>query len=134
MTSLRIRPRFRQIVEGIPDEIQDRIKDELAKGGCPCKGVIVQGTITLKIPEREQHFWTPQLSISMEKHNSNQTLVRGFYGPKPSVWSIFTFGYAITGILGIFALVYGTSQWMLNKGPNSLWALLFLGAVGLDFI
>ena len=130
MTSLRIRPRFRQIVEGTTIEIQDKIKKELAKENCPCKGLVVLETITLKIPENEQHFWTPQLNISLEKHNNNQTVVRGFYGPKPSVWSIFTFGYAIVGILSLFVLVYGTSQWMLNKDPGSLWGLLILGAVG----
>ncbi len=131
MTSLRIRPRFRQIAEGTPDEIRDRIKEELAKDDCPCKGLMVLETITLRIPENEQHFWTPQLNISLEKLSSNQTLIRGFYGPKPSVWSIFTLGYAVVGILLLFVLVYGTSQWMLNKDPSSLWGLIILGAFGI---
>jgi len=132
MTSLGIRPRFRQVVNETPEKVLKKIEDELSRKDTNCIGVVLPSTITLKMPEDQQHFWTPQLNLSLEKNGDSETLIRGFYGPSPSVWSIFTFGYATVGILSAFMLVLATSQWMLKKDPSlSFWILLFLGIVAL---
>ena len=122
MTSVRIRPRFRLHSSESIANIQQNIHDKLKVDGSPCIGVIVPGFITLKIPTLERHFWSPQLTLTLEKED-DKTLIRGLYGPNPTVWAIFTMGYGATGILALFAAVLGLSQLTLKSSPWGLWIL-----------
>lgn len=82
----------------------------------------VEDHITLAIPAIDRHFWSPQLSLSFEETEEG-TIIRGLYGPNPTVWAIFFFGYIALGILTLFALVAGSSQWMLGMGAPILWVI-----------
>lgn len=90
----------------------------------------VEGHITLAIPTIDRHFWSPQLSLSFEETEEG-TIIRGLYGPNPTVWAIFFFGYIALGILALFALVAGSSQWMLGMGAPILWAIPVCAVVAL---
>ncbi len=130
MTSARIRPRFRITTDLSIAEVQQTIHNKLNEEGSPCIGVIVPGFITLKIPSRQRHFWSPQLTLHIEKED-DKTLIRGLYGPNPTVWAIFTLGFGATAILGLFALVLGLSQITLNYNPWAIWLLPGLGIVAI---
>ena len=89
MTSYRIRPRFQHLVSHSLTEVQERIKQKLDAPDSRCVGRMVQGFIVLRIPHKDQHYWSPQLSLSLEEEE-NGTLIRGLYGPKPTIWAMFT--------------------------------------------
>lgn len=130
MTSIRIRPRFQQIVPASPEVVQERLMTQLAQPAAPCKGSMIPGHIVLKVLEHEQHYWSPQLSLTLESHQQG-TLVRGLYGPNPTVWVMFTLGYGAISILTLFIGIIGLSARSLGQPAPILWALPALGLAAL---
>lgn len=127
MSSFRIRPRFKRIVDYTPERVAELFEQGLARPDAPCEGTVNPGHITLRIPEEEQHYWSPQLAIAYEACEEG-TEIRGLYGPKPAVWSAFFYGYAIIALLSLFLSMWGFSLMMLGKPAPQLWGLLGLGA------
>ena len=123
-----VRPRFRRNSSLSPSEIQDRIKDALAGGQAPCQGRLIDGHATLFIPKNEQHYWSPQLSLSFEKEEDG-TLIRGLFGPRPQVWTMFVLFYSTIGFAALIVLVFGLSYWSLGKSTLILWWVPVLAAL-----
>lgn len=125
-----VRPRFRRSSPLSPEQIQERIKNALEETDVPCQGRLIAGHATLFIPKRDQHYWSPQLSLSFEEENSG-TLIRGLFGPRPQVWTMFVLFYSTIGFAALIVLVFGLSYWSLGKSISILWwvpvlALLYL--------
>ncbi len=126
MTSFRVRPRFRQETSLEVEAVKERIQSRLHQPDCPCQGYIVPGFhthITLKIPKQEQHYWSPQLHLTLEAKAEGGTLIRGLYGPNPSVWGMFAFGYGVLIALFTFTAIIGFSLWSLKMDTTILWFL-----------
>lgn len=121
MTSFRIRPRFRKVVAVPMDVLKTDLMRELDTS-TKCIGKIVNNHIVIQVPKAERHYWSPQLSLSLEEENGG-TLIRGLYGPSPNVWAMFAFGYGALSILGLFHLIIGFSMWQMGKGTLPLWLL-----------
>jgi cellulose synthase/poly-beta-1,6-N-acetylglucosamine synthase-like glycosyltransferase len=80
--------------------------------------------------KKDQHFWSPQLTVTVEDVEG-ETEIRGLYGPKPSVWTMFIFFYCVVGFLAIISTMVGLSNLSLEKHAGVLWLtpifmLLFL--------
>ena len=72
------------------------------------------------------HFWSPNLSLEIiDETGATSERLRGRFGPDQSVWMLFILIYAILGMVGVLALMFGTSQWLINESP---WALLAVPA------
>jgi len=119
---LRLRPRFKEKVQLRSNEIKTRIRNSLEKNGEKWLGKIVDDHIILRIPENQQHFWSPQLTLELEDQN-DETLIRGLFGPKPGVWTMFVFFYSSVGFLTLMGLIFGLSQMMLKMDAYGLWSL-----------
>jgi hypothetical protein len=78
-----------------------------------------------------RHFWSPQLSISLEEHEEGGSIVRGLYGPQPTIWAFFTYGYGAIGIIALFILVIGGGNLAIGKSGMILWALPVLAGLAL---
>lgn len=122
MTSFRIRPRFKVQVDFSIEQIQNKIDKELKNSDQNFTANINNTFITLMLPESEIEYWSPQLRITLEE-SENGTLIRGLYGPKPSIWALFFYFYAAFGILGFFAGIYGLVQLSLDISAPILWTL-----------
>lgn len=122
MSSFRIRPRFRQEVGANVMEIQDRISKGLKKMDNPYTVTFLPNQITLKIPLETRHFWSPQLNITLEQ-TDNGTLIRGLYGPNPSIWAMFFFAYSALGIIILFAGMVALSQLSLGMETPLWWVI-----------
>ncbi len=136
MTSFRVRPRFKREINESTDSLLEKLRYQVALPHAPCTmSAIPSGHthIVLKILPEMRHYWSPQLSVSLETLENGNTLLRGLYGPAPSVWTLFTFGYAVLGVLSFFAFSLGFSQWSLGLPAPILWALpvLIVLALGL---
>jgi len=128
MTSLRIRPRFQQIIPAPPEKVEERMKLRLKEPQNVCVGRVIPSFIVLKIPHEERHYWSPQLSLSLEEHEKG-TLVRGLYGPNPTVWAMFTFGYSALGLIALFIAIIGSSKASLGLDAPILWVLPVLAGL-----
>ncbi|MEM9391458.1 MAG: hypothetical protein AAGA02_13345 [Bacteroidota bacterium] len=131
MSSLNIRPRFKKVSDLSEKELESLLRQALSEKDSKCTGYVSSGYSTIKIPVKERHFWSPQLTISFEE-TEGQTKISGLYGPNPTVWAVFFFGYVALGIAGLFILVIGFSRISLGMDSGILWAipiLLIMAAV-----
>lgn len=117
---LRIRPRFRLESDKTPDELKSLLEEALRQRDDICKGSIVDYHVMLRIPKAQQHYWSPQLHLELEAREKG-TLIRGLYGPKPGVWTMFVFFYSAIGFLTLLGLIFGLSQLMLKMNAFGLW-------------
>lgn len=113
--SLReIRPRFSQDVDYTFEEIKELFDKALSEPNAPVTGKVHPGYASFFIPVREQHYWSTQLAVTLEKRE-NGTHIRGLYGPKPLVWTMLIFFYAIIGFASIVVTIMGFGMQSLNK-------------------
>ena len=125
MTELRLRPRFEILTSISPDEFTSRFKQAVAATDSPCQGKSLPNYAVLKIPQRDQHYWSPQLGISIEETEEGTSL-RCLFGPRPAVWTMFVFFYSILAFAGVIAGMYGLSQWTLKKPAYALLLVPFV--------
>lgn len=121
MSSFRVRPRFVQTLRLSPREVEEGLSKtirELCRG---CELKRFPGYLTLRIPEEEQHFWSPQLTLSLDPAEGGGTVISGIYGPRTNVWSMFLYCYLVVGTMGSFTGIFGIAQWVVGARP---WGLL----------
>ena len=118
---MRVRPRYRRITTLAPCQVIDKILEGLvAKQGVA--GSTLENNAYLKIPAEEQHYWSPEFHVTVEK-NDKGALVRGVVGPKPKVWTMFMFFYSIVIVLFFLGTAMGVSQYMLGMDSPMLWSI-----------
>ncbi|WP_298882006.1 GTP-binding protein [uncultured Polaribacter sp.] len=136
-----LRPRFTIDLENSKELILKRFSDEFKKEQTTYKGSIVDGHIFIRVSKKDEHFWSPQLHLEIIEKTNKSSLLKGLFGPKPQVWTLFMFVHFVIGIsfLGFGVMLY--SKLSLNE-PIVLpvimmvflplfWTLLyFLGKIG----
>ncbi|MEQ9168729.1 MAG: hypothetical protein RLO12_20900 [Fulvivirga sp.] len=127
MSSFRIRPRFKHQVAGQKEALENLIKEKL-KTQTQFRSTHLPGHIYIRIHPTQQHFWSPQLHLTFEQEEGH-VIIRGLYGPNPTVWAVFFFGYVILSLLACFVAVWGFSLWSLNKPVDVLWGLPVLAII-----
>lgn len=123
MSSLRLRPRFRQVVPGSRDEVQRRLATVLAERNPRFELKNFEGFLCLRIPEEDRHYWSPRLNLSLEPTDEGDTVVEGIYGPNAQVWGMFFYAWLIAGVSGMFAGFFGLAQVLAGLYPWGLWLL-----------
>lgn len=81
------------------------------------KGVKVDNLIILNIVGEEVHYWSPQLNCRIRENDQDptQAIVSGLIGPRPAVWTLFTFIYFFIGIIGFFVSSFALSKILIGK-------------------
>lgn len=121
MSSFKIRPRFKHFYKGNKEELEKRIVESLEKDNQFVHNHL-PSHVYIKIHPDHQHFWSPQLHLTFEQED-DQVIVRGLYGPNPTVWAIFFFSYVALGILTMFIGMWGLTRWSLGLDSSILWAI-----------
>lgn len=130
MSSFRFRPRFKHLVAKSINEVETEILASLTTTEEVYTVGFVQGHTHLLIPIQERHFWSPQLHLSTEA-TANGTIIRGLYGPNPTVWGLFFFGYITLGMAFFFTSLLGLTKWSLGQSANFLWLLPIIAGVAI---
>lgn len=123
MSSFHLRPRFETIVEMDPESWRTSIVQRLEENEDPFEIRSFSGFVTLRIHERDRHFWSPRLNLMFEETEPGTTRIQGFYGPNANVWSLFLFSYLIVGMLAFIAGIFTISQFMIDTSPWGAWPL-----------
>jgi hypothetical protein len=133
MSSFRLRPCFSHVLNFPVEEARDKIVRQVERDAAGCEVKSFPGFVCLRIPEADRHYWSPRLNLSLDAAGEGKTLVSGTYGPNVNMWASFLYGYLIVGSLGIFSLILGCCQWVLEMWPWGLWvfALMLALAVGM---
>lgn len=122
---LEIRPRFKKQSPDDIDSLLEKLQHAIQTNETQIMGKITHQHATLNIPVDQQHFWSPQLTLSFETID-NKTLIRGLYGPNPNVWLLFMFLYFFMGFVALVLLVIGISRLNLGLTAYILWAVPFV--------
>ena len=140
-SDIHLRPRFKMEFNESEAEVISKFKNNLKDGDCKYCCKIVDGHIIIDIPKEENHFWSPQLNIEVEKNEEGITIVKGLFGPKPTVWTLFMFFHFAVAVAFIGYLVTTYVQWSLKEDYSTalyilialpiIWILMyFLGRFG----
>tara|TARA_R110002096_G_scaffold123315_19_gene266919 strand:+ start:445 stop:945 length:501 start_codon:yes stop_codon:yes gene_type:complete len=121
MSSFRVRPRFRQVINLAPEAVQQRIVNQIDEDKDRCDVKTFPGFVRLRIPEEQRHFWSPRLTLSLNPEDEGKTSICGVYGPNANVWALFLYGYFIIGFLGMISGVLAISQWVIEVEPWAVW-------------
>ncbi len=130
MFSIRIRPRIREFTGLSQESVISNFKSIIDSNKYPFQAKIVEHHLVVKCHDDKQEFWSPELTLEVVENymkddeftdHKEQTLLRGYISPKPSIWTFFIFAYVGFGLVCLSFLVYGTSQMMLNQPTNLVW-------------
>ncbi len=124
---IHIRPRFSFHAPFSAEVLLEKIQLKLNEDNLPCKGKVIMHHVVLDIPIEDQHYWSPQLHLEIEDEEDvskgQNSLVRGIIGPRPTVWTLFLFIYAVIGIIGLMITLYGLSKWSLGEFSLALFGM-----------
>ncbi len=121
--SIRNRPRFKIKTRLSKDEFTDRLRKQFQIQNKVLGGYVGQEFSVIRMRKDKHEYWAPQLQIRSEadEDDPNITLIRGVFGPRPSVWTFFMFLYILGGTIFIFfGLIWfvqmrlDVESWMVN--------------------
>ncbi len=126
LPAYKVRPRFQVATSFSLEQLVEKIQTGLEKEGATCKGwVHKSGYGKLLIHQEDQHYWSPQLSLTLEEAGKG-SLLRGVYGPRESVWTMFMFFYFLIAFATVVITIIGLSNVFLGKPGLVLWLVPFL--------
>ncbi len=140
-SEIHLRPRFKIDFEESQEDLLQKFKSNLDDGECKFCSKIVDGHIVIDVPHEEDHFWSPQLQIEIEKVKEKKSVVKGLFGPKPNVWTLFMFIHFLLGTAFIGASIWAYVQYLLKKDATMayftliaipvIWVLMYIfGRIG----
>lgn len=133
MASARLRPRYRITSSLSSKEVLEKIQKKLNSNEFPVSGQTIQEHAFIRIPEKDQHYWSPELHV-WAREQDGETIIYGVMGPKPKIWTMFMFFYTAVLTLWFFGSSYGIIQLWLGIKADFLWSIPFgLLAVGLVY-
>jgi hypothetical protein len=110
-----LRPRFKIDFDKSESDLMDSFKTNLSNGDCKYCSKIVDGHIVIDVPKEECHFWSPQLTIEIVKGETTTSVVKGLFGPKPQVWTLFMFLHFAVGITFVVFLTLLYVRWSFEE-------------------
>lgn len=129
---MRPRPLYEAEAMLPPVDVLTRVRAALEAGGCPCEGHVGRRHLNLHIRADQRHLWSPFICVEVSARDGGSTL-RGYFGPHPHLWGIYTAVYATQVFLFIAGAVYGGVCWSLGEPLTGLWvAALMLATLALS--
>jgi hypothetical protein len=126
MSSFRLRPRFSHLIDLGVEAARERIVKGAREDADRCEVKSFPGYVSLHVLEKDSHYWSPRLSLSLEPAGEERTRVEGTYGPNTNVWSAFLYGYMLAGSAGMFSGLLGACQFWLGMRPWGLWIFVVM--------
>lgn len=138
-----LRPRFSFDLDENADSVIVKMQEFLKTTGKKYKSKIIDHHIFIDIPDKEAHFWSPQLHLEIVEKSEKSATIKGLFGPKPQVWTLFMFLHFIVGgaFIAFAAMLY--IKYSLNEplafpivmliALPIVWVLLYVfGRLGRD--
>jgi hypothetical protein len=134
-----LRPRFSLIIPQKQEVVLDIFITQ--KKTAPFLINILDSHVFIDIPKRKSHFWSPQLHFEVVQNGEDSSLIKGLFGPKPEVWTLFMFAHFILALLFLSGIIVYYVNASFDKSvflasillitAPLLWVLFyFLGKIG----
>ncbi len=135
-----LRPRFQMELEIPCSQLRERFS-EVKKSQSNFSISCVDDHVFIRLPKKDQLFWSPQLHLEITAISENKCLLQGFFGPNPTVWTMFIFFHVVIGTLFLADMVWLYSSVSLENpiglqigigvGLVLIWSLLYIaGTIG----
>ena len=135
-----LKPRFQIDFEMDSKSLLDEMKKHLSDVS-EYRMKLVDNHLVIDVPDKETHFWSPQLHIEIEDVTDLKSKVKGLFGPKPQVWTLFMFLHFFIATAFLIFGIIAYSNWSLDKSSilpivmlvvlPIVWVLLyFVGTIG----
>ncbi len=123
-----LRPRFSLDLNAAKNQVLEAF--ESAKNSQEAIKInVLDAHVFLKIPITEQHFWSSQLHLEVLETTQISCMVKGLFGPSPTVWTLFMFFHFVTASLFLGFGVWTYSNWALDTAFITPLLLMFLMVV-----
>lgn len=140
-SDIHLRPRFKMEFEESQQNLIAKFQNKVKNATCKYCVKVIDGHIVIDIPAEENHFWSPQLHVEIEKIEENRSIVKGLFGPKPQVWTFFMFIHFAMAVAFIGFSIIAYVKWSLKSDYKTaliitltlpfLWIMMyFLGRLG----
>lgn len=118
-----LRPRFVLRINTDPEEAMQHVSKRILDDKT-VSGVRSNGYIFLKIPSWAQHYWSPEMSVRIEKQDYlDYTTVHCLIGPRQAVWAMYALIYAAIILATLFASMFGLVQYQSYGSSHWLWSI-----------
>jgi len=122
MSSFRIKPRFKHVTDLSYDKLSELIEKGLNDKERECEYQFITGSLRIKIPEKDRHYWSPELNLAIDQ-DGEETVIVGRYGPSSGTWTMIVAGYAALGLLTFFIGLYGSARLSVGLSASILWLI-----------
>jgi len=140
-SDIHLRPRFKMNFDESQQKLIAKFQSNVKNTACNYCVKVIDGHIVVDIRAEENHFWSPQLHVEIEKIEENRSLVKGLFGPKPQVWTFFMFIHFAMAFAFIGFSIVAYVKWSLKSDYKTaliltialpiLWVIMyFLGRLG----
>lgn len=109
-----LRPRFNRELTTDPGELLE-LFEQVGREQDSYVVTRVDDHVFIRFPRSDQHFWSPQLDLEITPSETGQTHLRGLFGPKPTVWTMFMFLHFVVASLFIGFGAWAYSNYSLDK-------------------
>ncbi|CAM1348464.1 GTP-binding protein [Tenacibaculum insulae] len=109
-----LKPRFQIDFEMNSEVLLNEMKNHLSDLSV-YKMKMIDNHVIIDVPEKETHFWSPQLSLEVEELCENTSKIKGLFGTKPQVWTFFMFLHFVVATAFLIFAIMVYSNWSLNK-------------------
>jgi hypothetical protein len=75
----------------------------------------VDDHVFIRIPKKRSHFWSPELHLEIQETANKKLYIKGLYGPKPTVWTMFMFLHFVVAGLFIASGIWLYTRYTLDK-------------------
>ncbi len=130
LNTIRTRPRFVHSSLLKKEEYLDLLRSYFQKKNKKIGGYITDDLSYFRIRSAKNSFWSPCLQLKVEEDPYDKvTYVRGVFGPKPAVWTLFSFGYFGSMVLGLLSFLFYFSSLTFSPMPILLVFGMFFSLV-----
>lgn len=136
LNKVLLKPRFKEEMSISKGDLLKKISETLNEEKHPYRTKLVGNNLIIDVPELEESFWSPQLHAEIEE-DSEKTIIKGVFGPKPQVWTFFMFIHFAIAIAFIVFFVMAYTQYSLKQDYDFalimciampvLWIIMYFG-------
>lgn len=114
-------PRFKLEIKCKEEEARSHLEKKI-KEDRTVSGLRSMDLIFLKIPQSDQHYWSPEMTVRIEHDEFDEyPEVSCLVGPKQSVWVMFIFFYGAIALVTLFGGIFGMIEYSSEGYSNWLW-------------
>lgn len=114
INAILLKPRFKEELKESKADVLKKFEDVFAKKEHKFRTKLVDNHIVIDVSQEENHFWSPQLQVEIVEED-DKTILKGLFGPKPQVWTMFMFFHFAVALFFIVFLVMAYTQYNLKQ-------------------